>query len=158
METTRTDTIKRGNPPLPRRAFKVINPVIMFLLRTPLHRLLSHNFIVLTFKGRKTGTMISTPVGYTPKGNSLVVFTFSNWWKNLQANPEVQVRLRGRDVRGRATLVTEPRQVAEAVNLLLDVRGDEMGRRLGFQRIPDHASVEEIREKSQNLYFFQIDF
>jgi hypothetical protein len=32
-----------------------------------------------------------------------------------------------------------------------------MGQRLGFQRIPAGASDDEIRDKSQNLFFFQIE-
>lgn len=157
MEMTGNETIQRGRPPLPRRAFKIVNPLIKLVLRSPFHRLLSDNFIVLTFQGRKSGRMFSTPVGYTLHGDVLLVFTFSNWWKNLQANPDVAVRLQGQERTGRATLSTDPQEIAAAVNLILDKRGDAMGQRLGFQRIPANASQEEIREKSQHLLFFHIE-
>jgi hypothetical protein len=39
----------------------------------------------------------------------------------------------------------------------MDTRGEEMGKRLGFEHISPGASAEEIREKSQNLVFLQIE-
>lgn len=158
MEATKNNlTVNRGKPPLPKGAFKIVNPVIKSILRSPFHKIISGNFIVLTFKGRRTGKQVSTPVGYTRKSNSLIVFTFSSWWKNLKENPEVSILLQGRDVKGKIEIITDLNKVAQAVNLILDTRGDEMGKRLGFERISPEASAEEIREKSQHLVFLQID-
>ncbi len=89
--------------------------------------------------------------------NSLVVFTFGNWWKNLQNNAEAAVRLQGRDVKGRANIVSDPGAIGQMVNQVFEARGEEMAKRMGFERIPADASPEEIGKKSQNLVFIQID-
>ena len=158
METASLNkNMERGKTPIPKSAYKFINPVIKLILRSPLHRLLSHAMMILNFKGRKSGKTISVPVGYTRRGNSLVVFTFGNWWKNLQNNAEVSIRLQGKDIKGRANIVNDLYTVGEMVNGVFEARGEEMAKRMGFERIPPGASVDEIRKKSQNLVFIQID-
>ena len=150
-------TTERGKTPIPKSAYRIVNPIIKLILRSPFHRVLSHAMMVLTFKGRKSGRFISTPVGYTHKGNYLVVFTFGNWWKNLRNHAEVIVRLQGKDVKGKAHIITNLNTVGEMVNRVFEARGDEMAKRMGFERIPVGASPEEIRKKSQDLVFIQID-
>lgn len=148
---------ERGKTPIPKGAYKFVNPIIKFVLRSPLHRALSHAMMILSFRGRRSGKIISVPVGYTRKGNLLVVFTFGNWWKNLQNNANVSMRLQGKDVAGRANIVTDLNTVAEMVNGVFKARGEEMAKRMGFEPIPEDASPEEIKKKSQNLVFIQID-
>ncbi len=151
------ENAERGKTPIPKSAYKFVNPIIKFILRSPFHGVLSHVMMVLTFKGRKTGRMISVPVGYTRKGNALVVFTFGNWWKNFQGNAEVSMRLQGKDIKGRVNLVNDLHAVGEMVNAVVDARGVEMAKRMGFERIPAGASPGEIKKNSQDLVFIQID-
>lgn len=157
MEATSTTAGEHAKTPIPKAAYKFVNPVIKFILRSPLHHLLSHAMMVLSFKGRKTGKIISVPVGYTRRGDSLVVFTFGNWWKNLQNHAEVSIRLQGKNVKGQASIVTDLHTVGEMVNGVFEARGEEMAKRMGFERISPEAPVDEIRKKSQSLVFIQID-
>jgi hypothetical protein len=69
MEATSLKSQERGKTPIPKSAYKFVNPVSMFILRSPLHGVLSHAMMVLTFEGRKSGKKISVPVGYTRNGN-----------------------------------------------------------------------------------------
>lgn len=148
---------ERGKTPIPKSAYKFVNPIMKAILRSPMHGLLSHAMMVLTFKGRKSGKTISTPVGYTRKGNSLIVFTFGSWWVNLQNNAELTMRLQGRDVKGRANIVRDLQEVKKRINSIVEERGEKMARGLGFERVPENASDEEIRRASQNLTFIQVD-
>lgn len=157
METTSLQTDERGKTPIPKSAYKFVNPIMKAILRSPIHGLLSHAMMVLAFKGRKSGKTISTPVGYTRNGNLLIVFTFGSWWVNLQNNAEVTMRLQGRDVKGRANIVGDLQEVKKRVNSIVEKRGEKMAKGLGFERVPENASNEEIRRASQNLTFIQID-
>ena len=146
-----------GKTPIPKGAYKFVNPVIKFILRSPFHGALSHAMMILNFKGRKSGKTISVPVGYTRRENSLVVFTFGNWWKNLENNAEVSIRFQGKDVKGTASIVKDLHTVGQMVNGVFEARGEEMAKRMGFEPIPAGASPDEIRKKSQNLVFIQIE-
>ena len=53
---------------------RVLNPVVKALLGSPLHGLLSHDLMVLSFSGRKSGKQYAIPVGYLQKvGGRLMV-------------------------------------------------------------------------------------
>jgi F420H(2)-dependent quinone reductase len=75
----------------------LFNIVFSLLLRSPLHGLLSNRFILLSFKGRKSGKQYSFPVGYQREGNELQIISPRGWWKNLRGgNVPVTVLLKGR--------------------------------------------------------------
>lgn len=55
--------------------YKVINPIVKGLLRSPLHGLMSKNTMLIEFKGRKSGRMFTTPVSYHIEGDRVHCFT-----------------------------------------------------------------------------------
>jgi deazaflavin-dependent oxidoreductase (nitroreductase family) len=71
--------------------------------------------VLLTTSGRKSGKVRTRPL-LTVKQGDAYAFAASNgghdqhpgWYLNLVANPEVTVTDRGRKVRGRARVATEP--------------------------------------------------
>lgn len=82
------------------------NRIIKPLLNSPLHFLASGKVMLITFTGRKTGQLYTTPVEYRQDGNVLYVFTHKDhvWWKNFQDGALVTLRLRGYDVKAVATI------------------------------------------------------
>jgi hypothetical protein len=90
-------------------ALTLLNPLIAALLRSPLHALLSPGLLLVTVTGRHTGRRYSIPVGYQRDGEDLVVMVSEarrkQWWRNYYEPAAVSVRLRGRDLTGRAELV-----------------------------------------------------
>ena len=98
---------KGGVPP-------VVNQAIKFILRSPLHGILSKNFLLLTFIGRKSGRAFTTPVSYSQDGNTLYIFSHAAWWKNLRPNPPITLRLRGKDMQGLPEPVAEDKQAVAA--------------------------------------------
>lgn len=81
-----------------------LNRSMAWLLRSPLHRLVSGSILLLTFSGRKSGKVYTTPVSYTQQGEAIIIFTHSDWWKNLRGAP-VTLQLRGKAVQGYAEAV-----------------------------------------------------
>lgn len=78
--------------------YRLINPPVKALLRSPFHRLLSHNTLLLEFTGRRTGRLLSTPISYREAGGHYHCFTSrsSGWWRNLAGSRPVQIRVAGR--------------------------------------------------------------
>jgi len=118
------------------------NGFIAWLLRSPLHGLLSGNTLLITVTGRKTGRPITTPVNYVRDGDRLWVISNRDrtWWRNLTGGAPVVVRVRGRDLRGAAEALLEPEVVAARLPSYL--RGMPMAARaLGVRPAPGQADA-----------------
>jgi len=124
--------VQAPKPPLPKAAYRVINPIMNMLLRSPLHSVLSNSLMTLTFQGRKSGKRYTIPVGYLQRSNTLYLFTHSSWWKNLQGGVPVTVRLRGQEVAGVAEPVQDTALMLDLVRELNTQRGEAMAKRMGF--------------------------
>lgn len=129
---TTGETTEPFRPPLPRAAYRVLNPLMAALLRSPLHRLMSGSLMVLSFQGRKSGRRYQIPVGYVQRGDRLFVFSHSAWASNFRAGAPVAVRLRGQTLAGTATLVHERERIAEIAGLMVAHHGEAMARRMGL--------------------------
>jgi len=71
--------------------------------------------ILLTIKGRTSGTERTTPLVYLPQGDRVFVFASKggapedpDWYKNLVANPDVTVELGDEKYAARAVVITGP--------------------------------------------------
>jgi hypothetical protein len=85
--------------PLSIRLLRRTNPLIVRLLRSPLHGLLSRDLLVLTYSGRRSGTRYTLPLSYVALGDHLYLCTRTTfWWKNLRDGGDVEVVLRGKAV------------------------------------------------------------
>ncbi len=86
-----------------------LNPLVAWVLRSPLHPLLSRGIVLLRVTGRRTGRRYWIPVGYQRAGDTLTVLVSrarrKQWWRNYREPGRVEVLLRGRTVEGRAQVV-----------------------------------------------------
>jgi deazaflavin-dependent oxidoreductase (nitroreductase family) len=75
------------------------NPIIAWILRSPLHGLLGGSLMVVTYKGRRSGKVYHTPVSCVRDGDTFLVASFRKrtWWRNLRGGVPVGIRVRGRD-------------------------------------------------------------
>ena len=103
------------------RLLTVWNPVMKRLLRSPLHWPWSRWFTIIEWTGRRSGRRYSTPVAYLRRGDEAWVTTGETWWKNLRADPLTQVWLRGRQVTGQATVVTDQADSIQKHSLMFKV-------------------------------------
>ena len=88
------------------RIIHKLNPLIITILRSPLHPMMSKAIMLITFTGRKSGKRYTTPVSYSRQGETVYVFTHGTWWKNLRGGAPVSLRLRGQDRNGFALPVS----------------------------------------------------
>lgn len=82
-----------------------LNRTIIWLLHSPFHRVLSGSVMLITFIGRKSGKVYTTPISYTRQGEQIIAFTHSAWWKNLQGGAPVTLWVAGKEVQGVAEAV-----------------------------------------------------
>jgi deazaflavin-dependent oxidoreductase (nitroreductase family) len=85
------------------------NSVVLTILRSPVHRLLSGMAIELQYTGRRSGRRFSVPVQYVQDGGRLVIVPqdadTKTWWRNFRTAQPVTVRLKGRLYDGTARVV-----------------------------------------------------
>lgn len=89
------------------KAQDLYNPIVKFILSSPLHGLMSGGTMLLTFTGRRSGRQFTTPISYALEGGEVMLITNRKhgWWKNLlEAAPVVAV-VRGQERRGTAKVV-----------------------------------------------------
>lgn len=96
---------------------KFINPILKLVLRSPLHGLVSRNLMLITFTGRKSHHIYTTPVEYQRVGDTIMVLSRKGraWWKNLQGGVPVTVNVHGQELRGQAEIVPADEQIIKQV-------------------------------------------
>lgn len=99
----------------------LLNRFMKFVLRSPLHGMLSKYLTLITFTGRKSGKAYTTPVSYSQENGQVTIFTHANWWKNLRGGAPVTLRIRGRKRQGEAEPIAEDKQ-AVAAGLMAHLR------------------------------------
>jgi hypothetical protein len=111
----------------------MVNPFVSAILRSPLHRLISGQVLLLSFTGRKTWKRYTIPVGYTREGDTLTLFSSKSWFKNLRGGSTVVVHIKGRGRMGFAEAIEDREAVLEAAEHLVAKYGfKEAGRRIGL--------------------------
>jgi hypothetical protein len=93
------------------RVMTRLNPVIAWLLRSRVHRLLSWGLMLVTVTGRRTGRRYTIPVGYQQDGAGITVLVSKaprkQWWRNYLEPAPIELYVRGRALAGVAR-VLEP--------------------------------------------------
>lgn len=86
------------------------------LLRSPIHRVLSGSLLLISYRGRRTGRRFTIPVMYAERDGALTIFVGhperNKWWRNLRQGADVEVRLCGDRLLGKATVVDDANAVS----------------------------------------------
>jgi hypothetical protein len=136
--------VESGEPP--RLVINFLNPVMRALLRSPLHRLVSKQFMLLSVTGRKTGRTYNVPVGRHESEGTIMVYAAGSWRQNLRGGAPVRTVLDGAQRTGYAELEEDPDRVAHAYKARLDRLGVGNARQLGLKvNIPRSPTAEEIK-------------
>ena len=101
------------------RALTHVDPVVVALLRSPAHGLISRRVAVVEVTGRRSGRRLRVPVDYGRAGGHLEVASRPSrrWWRNLRGGAPVRVLLQGRWVDGVAEVAEEAERVAIRIAL-----------------------------------------
>ena len=76
------------------------NPMMAWILRSPLHGMMSGSVMLVQFTGRKSGKHFETPVNYVRSGNDLLTISSRDrsWWRNLRGGGQATLVLQGKPV------------------------------------------------------------
>ncbi|UCH85912.1 MAG: nitroreductase family deazaflavin-dependent oxidoreductase [Dehalococcoidia bacterium] len=135
-------------PPVRPRATGLMRVLVrtpVLLYRLGLGGLIGKHTLLLTTTGRRTGLPRVVPLDYQQEGDTLYLIaeqgTRSPWYRNLVANPEVEVQVGSRKARGVATPLTDPQEKAHVLKLFVR-RSTSMAER--YYGIPRGTSDEEL--------------
>ncbi len=138
--------IDAGHPP--SALLKLVNPILGFLLRTPLAGPARKQLMVLSFTGRKTGRPFTLPVSAHVIDNDLYVLTGAAWKQNFRGGAPVQVVYDGKSTAMRGELITDRAIVSDLFKRCAESYGARraqtmIGLKFRDQRIP---TLEEFGE------------
>jgi hypothetical protein len=130
----------------------IVNRTMKFMLRSPMHGMVSKTVLLITFTGCKSGKTYTTPVSYSQDGDWVHIFTHATWWKNLCGGAPVTLRLRGREVQGIAEPVAGDKQ-AIAAELSAHLRKVPSDARYYGVTFDDHGnpSAEQVEQAVQSV-------
>ncbi len=111
--------------------------------------------LLLTTTGRKSGLPRVTPLQYEKIGVDYYLGAArglnADWVRNLQANPQVELRVGARRIRGQAEVVTDPCRFADFLEVRLErhprMIGLIMEKAHGLPRRPSREQLEKLAER-----------
>jgi len=125
------------------------NPIMVWMLYSPLHGMLSGNMMVLNYTGRKSGKAYRLPISYKRIDDTLLTGSYKRrtWWRNLIGGVTVIVRLQGKDINGQAEVIEDEQGVMNGITAYIggDPRTARMfGVKLGSDGQPDSESLRQV--------------
>ena len=135
----------------------IVNRAMKFVLRSPMHGMVSKSVLLITFTGRKSGKTYMTPVSYSQHDDQVYVFTHADWWKNLRGGAPVSLRIQGRELRGLPEPIAEDKQ-AVAAGLAAHLRKVPSDARYYGVTFDDNGSprAEEVEKAAQTVVMLRI--
>ena len=110
--------------------------------------------LLLTTTGRKSGLPRVTPLQYEEIDGDIVVGSArgsqADWFRNIQANPNVIVRVKSRQFEGVAEPVTDPKRVADFLAYRLNKNPRMVGFIMRREGAPKNPSREDLEAYAAN--------
>ncbi|HXD09045.1 MAG TPA: nitroreductase/quinone reductase family protein [Anaerolineales bacterium] len=133
------------------------NGFISWVLRSPLHGILSHGMMLITVTGRKTGKKITLPVGYYCDEGSLWILTSRDrtWWRNVEYAAEVSLLLKRRLVRAFAEAALDDASVEQQMHEYIR-HVPQAAKSLGVRVENGNANAEDISRVAKDRLFVKI--
>ncbi|MBX3085007.1 MAG: nitroreductase family deazaflavin-dependent oxidoreductase [Anaerolineae bacterium] len=99
---------------------RIVNPFMKWLLKSPLHGIVSGHYMLVTVTGRKTGKLYTTPVEYRHKDQAIMVITSQRhtWWKNLQSGVPCTLWIKSKELPSVADVDSDPTAVQDAFHTI----------------------------------------
>jgi len=144
--------IEVGAPP--SALMRLVNPLLRFLLRTPLAGAARKQLMVLSFTGRKTGRAYSIPLSAHVIDDQLYALTGASWKQNFRGGADAQVIYDGKTTAMRGELLRERATVSDLYLRCAQSYGVQRAQRMiGLkyreQRIP---TLDEFAEAVGRLH------
>lgn len=138
---------------------KLFNRVVVALLDSPLHGLLSGSMAVIEYTGRKSGKTYRVPVEYIRDGDALLVFSQAGrvWWRNFETEAPVSLRLQGQTVEAVAqSTLGDVETLGRAMQVCLTKHPNRAGWYGLELDAHDTPTDDSLREAADNVVVVQV--
>ena len=135
----------------PAAVLRAVNPILRFLLGTPVAGAARKQMMVVSFNGRKTGRRYSIPLSAHRIDNELYAITSAPWKQNFRDGAAADVLLDGKTTAMRGELIKDRAVVADLAHRVAESYGVKraqraMGLKFRDQQIP---TLEEFTEAAE---------
>jgi deazaflavin-dependent oxidoreductase (nitroreductase family) len=112
--------------------------------------LIGRIILLLTTTGRKTGKRRVTPLQYEEIDGAFYIGSArgkqSDWYRNILANPQVEVRVKNRRFRGLAEPLTDPARIADFLEFRLQHHPRMVGAMMKMHHLPPRPTRAQLEE------------
>lgn len=133
----------RLSPPAAWRV-RIANPIVRWLLESPLHGILGNGLAVLRLTGHKTGRTYTFPVAWHDLNDEVFLLTGASWRANFGEDTHVDLTHVGARVRKRADIITNPDAVARTYLHAIEAYGRRSKSRMGVEVDRERLGFEEM--------------
>lgn len=106
--------------------------------------------LLLTTTGRNTGRRHVTPLQYEEEGDVIYVAAArglkADWFRNIIANPNVEVQVKARHFHGLAEPIIDPGRIADFLELRLRLHPRMVGTMLRSEGLPTRPSRAQLEQ------------
>jgi deazaflavin-dependent oxidoreductase (nitroreductase family) len=110
--------------------------------------------LLLTTIGRKSGLPRVTPLQYEEVDGVIYVAAArgqkADWFRNIVANPHVEVRVRNKHFHGLAEPITDPARIADFLELRLERHPRMIGAMFRAQGLPTQPNRTQLEQYAAN--------
>jgi len=122
--------------------------------------LIGNLVLLLTTTGRKSGLKRVTALQYEQINGDLYIGsargTKADWFRNIQADPHVQVRVKSRRFQGVAEPITDRERIADFLEVRLKRHPRMIGGMLRAEGLPPNPSRAQLAAHAENLAMLRI--
>ncbi len=140
---------------LPKTLLRLIHLPPRLLYAMGLGPLLGRFLLLLTTTGRKTGLSRETPLQYEEQDGTIFVAAMlgprADWFRNILADPRVEVRLTAGRMPGVAEPITDPGRIADFLELRLRRHPRMIGAILKLEGLPYQPDRLALEQFAANL-------
>ena len=99
------------------------NPFIIWTLKSPFHRFISGAFMLMTYKGRKSGKEYTIPVNYVRDAETFYTISLRErtWWRNLRGGAVVSILIKGESLEATARAFEDQIAIEEQLKTILSI-------------------------------------
>lgn len=135
----------------PEKLLRAMNPIVKFLLGTPLGGGVRRQMMVLNFTGRKSGRRFSVPVSAHRLDNTLYALASAGWTANFRDGANAEVLWDGKTTTMHGELIRDPATVADLSHRAAESYGAKKAQRMMGLKFRDNRvpTLEEFVEAAQ---------
>jgi len=145
---------------LPKRILRLLKYPPRLAYALGLGPLIGRFVLLLTTTGRKSCLKRVTPLQYEEIDGEFYIGSArgarADWFLNIQADPQVEVRVKSRCFQGIAEPVTDPERIADFLEIRLQRHPRMIGGMLRAEGLPPNPSHAQLAAHAENLAMVKI--